>query len=103
MPNRADHNARMKNCPDCGAKVDLTTIGYKKSVGSFVMREHQCPGCRAYLLSVQMLVSPTQLLELGISPLIGSRQTRRRRAIRVGSAAADAGGRGKATAGATAS
>lgn len=103
MANKADSRARMKNCPDCGALVDLLTIGYRKTLGSFVVREHQCPGCRSVLMSVQMLVSPTQLLELGISPLIGSERTRRRRVSRVGSAGAGAGSRGRATADATAS
>ena len=66
----------LRGCPECkqpGARLNVA--GNRRDVGGLLFRTHRCTNCGTTLLSVQMLVSPRQLLDLGISPLITSGRT----------------------------
>ena len=56
-----------------------------------VVREHTCTKCQRKQLSIQFMLDPMALLEMGILPLISSELTRKHEATPAGSGAVAAG------------
>lgn len=81
----------MGRCLFCPYQGILRVARYRRELADMILREHICPECGRNQMSIQMMVDPMRLLEMGISPLLSSVRTRTRRATPARSADATAG------------
>lgn len=74
-------------CLFCKKSGVMRVYSKKRHLDGMTFRQHECPNCLRRMVSVQMLIDPLKMLEMGISPLLSSVVTRKRK----GTPAAGAG------------